>query len=326
LADFIISFFVRLKAYLQALNRNYGFNLKVNNLSVSPFLLTNEQEYLNWRKTKLENYPNCSHEPVIVDIACGDLSNAEYKQLIDLCSKNNFVIYHLNNSQQGDKDFVRKLGNKVGLHHLDNNLCADNDSITSLQVVDSGRHTGYIPYTNRRLSWHTDGYYNVPSQQIRGFLMHCVQPAAQGGENLLLDHEIAYIQMRDKNPDYIKVLMNDAVMTIPPNIEKGVEIRGEETGPVYSIDDNGYLHMRFSARTRNIKWFDDEITIEALSYLNSLLSDNNPYVFRYRLRAGDGIICNNVLHCRTGFEDGEQLGAGRLLYRARYFDRVSSEY
>ena len=81
--------------------------------------------------------------------------------------------------------------------------------------------------------------------------MHCAQPAAEGGENLLLDHEIAYIQLRDKNPAYIKALMKNNAMTIPPNIENGIEIRGEQTGPVFAVDEGGYLHMRFSARTRN---------------------------------------------------------------------------
>ena len=150
--------------------------------------------------------------------------------------------------------------------------------------------------------------------------MHCVQPAAQGGENLLLDNEIAYMQLRDENPAYIKALMRDTAMTIPPNIVNDVEIRGEQTGPVFSVDKSEHLHMRYSARTRNIEWYDDDITREAVVYLNSLLNVNNPYVFRYSLNAGEGIICNNVLHCRTGFVDDAE--HKRLLYRARYFDRV----
>jgi len=293
-------------------------------LSGNPFLLADESAYQRWRDAKLADYP-CNNEQVMVTVSSPELTKHEYGQLINLCDKANFAIYHLEEPQQGNKSFVRQLGNSVGLQRLDGNLCADDDSITSLQVIDSGRHAGYIPYTNRRLSWHTDGYYNTPDEQIRGILMHCVQPASEGGENLLLDHEIAYIQLRDKNPDFITALTNESAMTIPPNVENGIEIRGEQTGPVFSVDDDGCLHMRFSARTRNIEWFDDEITREAILYLNSLLSENNPYVFRYRLRAGDGIICNNVLHCRTAFSDDERSGSRRLLYRARYFDRVKDK-
>ncbi len=41
----------------------------------------------------------------------------------------------------------------------------------------------------------------------------------------------------------------------------------------------------------------------------------------YKMRPGEGLVCNNVLHTRTGFENGN--GAGRLLYRVRYHGRVA---
>lgn len=34
-----------------------------------------------------------------------------------------------------------------------------------------------------------------------------------------------------------------------------------------------------------------------------------------------GLVCNNVLHDRAGFDDDPQ--APRLLYRARYLDRLA---
>jgi hypothetical protein len=43
-------------------------------------------------------------------------------------------------------------------------------------------------------------------------------------------------------------------------------------------------------------------------------------VLRIRLEAGMGIVANNVLHERSGFVD--DAAAPRLLYRARYLDRV----
>ena len=36
--------------------------------------------------------------------------------------------------------------------------------------------------------------------------------------------------------------------------------------------------------------------------------------------AGQARICNKVVHTRGGFEDA---GQGRLLYRARYYDRIA---
>ncbi|HED33929.1 MAG TPA: taurine catabolism dioxygenase TauD, partial [Gammaproteobacteria bacterium] len=103
----------------------------------------------------------------------------------------------------GDKRFVAQTGLSLGLSRLDGNLCSDEDNISSIKVSDSGRQGGYIPYTDKKLSWHTDGYYNEPSRTIRAMVLHCVRPAQSGGENLLLDHEMAYIQLRDENPRFI---------------------------------------------------------------------------------------------------------------------------
>ncbi|TNF38714.1 MAG: taurine catabolism dioxygenase TauD [Gammaproteobacteria bacterium] len=264
----------------------------------------------------------------MVQIDQKGLSDVTRQRILALCHKTNMVIYQLQQPQQGDKHYIRELGRQLGLERLDGNLCADDDSITSLQVMDSDtRHAGYIPYTNRPLSWHTDGYYNLPEQQIRAILMHCVRDAVEGGENLLLDHEIAYIQLRDQNPEYIKALMRPDVMTIPPNVAEGQTLRTEQSGPVFSVDEQSQsLHMRFSARMRNIVWHDDDITRQAVAALNALLNPENPYVFRYRLKPGEGIICNNVLHNRTGFSDDPASGRTRLLYRARYYDRVHDDY
>jgi hypothetical protein len=46
-------------------------------------------------------------------------------------------------------------------------------------------------------------------------------------------------------------------------------------------------------------------------------------VFALRLAGGQGLVCNNVLHNRSAFNDAPAPGRGRLVYRARYFDRVA---
>ena len=92
------------------------------------------------------------------------------------------------------------VGARLGLQRLQANPFADEDGITSLETAPEKSARGYIPYSNRRLLWHTDGYYNPPQQRIRAFILHCVRPAAAGGENRLLDQEIAYILLRDADP------------------------------------------------------------------------------------------------------------------------------
>lgn len=292
-----------------------------NSQKKSPFMLECEDAYQRWRAQKMAGR-RCAVDDLRVDIH-GELSDLHLRAIQQLCKHNNLAIYRLLQPEQGTKEFIRRLGTGLGLSRLDGNLCADNDSITSLQVMDSGRQSGYIPYSNRPLSWHTDGYYNLPGQTIHAMLVHCVRDAQTGGDNMLLDHELAYIQLRDQNPDFIRALMRDDAMTIPPNMEGDDMIREARIGPVFSVDKmSGQLHMRYSARARNVIWRDDEPTRAATAALTELLTDKNPDVIKYRLQPGEGIICNNVLHMRNGFVDDPEPGKSRLLYRARYYDRI----
>ncbi len=292
-------------------------------MKFNPLNLADESGYQLWREQKIRAYENATHLNR-VDIEGGSVSLPELEKLRSALGVFNYSIYRVKNPHLATKQFVRDTGLLLGLDRLDGNLCSDEDNITSIQVKTSGRHAGYIPYTSRQLTWHTDGYYNKPSQTIRAMVLHCVRPAIRGGENLMLDHEMAYIQLRDENVQYIRAFMQDDALVIPPNIENGREIRGAQSGPVFSMDVlSETLHMRYSARTRNIEWKTDALTQEALSCMKALLNNNNPYVINYRMQAGEGIIANNVLHNRTAFEDAEAAEQKRLLYRARYYDRVA---
>ena len=287
--------------------------------SGSPFSLDNAEAYQRWRQQKLEQRP--AVEDLIVALENPFQLNAlEKSRVQDLCRRCNVAIYKVsNNDQSTDKELVHQFGLQFGLSHLDDNLRADEDDITSLTVTEQ-QGNQYIPYTNRPLSWHTDGYYNSPQDQVRGFILHCAQPAAEGGENSLIDHELVYLRLRDENPAYIEALMHPEAMTIPPNVDAGTEIRGACIGPVFSIDAlSGSLHMRYSARKRNIEWRDNELTREAADLITKIL-DIEDLAYKYRLKAGEGVICNNILHKRSGFNDSQD--EKRLMYRARYYDRV----
>ena len=296
-------------------------------INYSPFSLLPEAElaYQAWREWKLSVYPKRAEELLVAVDNPFALSELERAKMMDCFSRANMAIYTINNVNDfASKKVVETLGNKFGLKRLDSNLGADKDSITSLQVIEGGRKQGYIPYSNLKLSWHTDGYYNLPEQQIRGVILHCVSAAAEGGENALLDHEMMYIHLRDQNPAYISALMKTDVLTIPANIENGVEIRAAQSGPVFSVDEQtGSLHMRYSARKRNIIWTDDKITTAAVTAIDEFLASDSPWILRHCLQPGQGLICNNVLHNRTGFENDASRQQERLIYRGRYYDRLS---
>ncbi|HYA39634.1 MAG TPA: TauD/TfdA family dioxygenase [Candidatus Methylomirabilis sp.] len=288
----------------------------------SPFSLDNEAAYRRWREAKLNAYPTTAESLVVEIKDPRELTTAETRAMVRVCRKTNMVVYASPQGGREDKAMARVLGEQLGLHRLDNNMLADEDGITSLQVVAGKSQRGYIPYSNKRLLWHTDGYYNAPEARVRAFVLHCVSPAADGGENRLLDHEIAYMLMRDADPDHVRALMEADAMTIPANAESGEETRAASVGPVFSVDVAGNLHMRYTARTRSIEWKQDAATREAVRFLERLLAGESPYIFRHRMAAGEGLVCNNVLHNRTAFTDDVDKGIARLVYRARYYDRV----
>jgi hypothetical protein len=290
--------------------------------STSPFHTDNARGYREWRARKLDGFPADPAELMVSVADLARLTDSEQQAIVSACRRTNLAIITAGGCKASKED-LRAFGAQLGLHRLDANLCADEDGITALQVSDAGRKRDYIPYTNRRLNWHTDGYYNAPDQWIRAFLIFCAQDAAEGGENELLDHEIAYVLLRDADPRFIEALMHPQAMTIPANTEDGVDIRPAETGPVFSIEtETGNLHMRYSARTRNIQWRDDDMTRAAVGFLHALWETGSPYIYRCRLLPGQGVICNNVLHSRTAFRDDPATGRKRLMYRARYYDRI----
>jgi hypothetical protein len=111
--------------------------------------------------------------------------------------------------------------------------------------------------------------------------------------------------------------------TIPGNLEKGTLIRPDQSGPVFSISPiDGSLHMRYSARQRNVIWKDDKDTRDAAAFLLDLFRRGDDHIYRVRLDANEGVISNNILHRRDGFRDDPASGTKRLFYRARYFQRL----
>ena len=286
----------------------------------SPFDLSADDEYRAWRRTKLtaNGLPNM----VTID-TLGELSSAERERLLLTCERRNFVPFRVRNSLDDIEQQLRAFGRRIGLLEIDQNLCAEDSGVTAITVKKTTTDNVYIPYTNRPLGWHTDGYYNATDHQIRAWLLLCAQPASEGGENELFDHEVAYIRIRDENPEWIKALMAPDAFTIPSNTEHGEEIRPDHSGPVFSLSPHdGSLHMRYSARQRNVIWKDDPLTREAAAFVLDLCKRGDDHIFRYRLQAGEGVISNNILHRRDGFRDDPTTGTKRLVYRARYFQRL----
>ncbi len=314
---------------MQPENQIENHETETGRRAASPFNPGNDETYRRWRAAKLAAYPAgvCDLVVEIGDLAAP--SEAERANVASLCRRANMAIYTTCPAQPDGcvRDSLRAFAKGFGLCSTEGHRSAGDDGIVAIEVAREGGRKGYIPYSDRPLSWHTDGYYNAPADRIGAFLLHCVRDAEEGGETALLDPEIAYIALRDENPDFIAAFMHDEAMIIPANVEKDGKVRAQSTGPVFRVDPaTGALNMRYSARGRNIVWRDTPDTLAAARFLTQLLADDNRYVFRHKLAPGQGLICNNVLHARTGFNSPATPSdpGNRLLYRMRYLEKIAA--
>jgi len=278
-----------------------------------------DDRYREWRRARLGSYPKSVHEIVVPIDGLGNLTAEQHAAIGRSIKRSNMVIYRCRDTFV-DRAAVVSFAARFGLTHIDHHLCANADGVSELSVASTGVRSDYVPYSNRSLSWHTDGYYNDKPRQINAVILHCAQSAVSGGENALLDPEIVYIRLRDEDPRFIAAFEHPQCMTIPANTGAEGEIRPALTGPVFSYGAHGEIHMRYSARKKNIRWRDDPLTTAAREFLTEILAETDGPVFRYRLQTGEGLLSNNVLHDRTAFSDDQR--QQRLLYRARFFDRI----
>ncbi|MCI2400145.1 TauD/TfdA family dioxygenase [Aliiroseovarius subalbicans] len=233
------------------------------------------------------------------------------------CSISNIALYQVDPTPD-PRPALRDFAEAFSLRIAEKHRSAGGDGIVALRESDAPGQVGYIPYSKRPMNWHTDGYYNAPDDRISAMVLHTAQPAGDGGANQFLDHTITFIRLMDENPAFARALMAQDVLSIPADEATG---RPVSTGPVFFADpETGALQMRYTARTRSITWKDDPLTQEAVACLREALA-SDPLTITLRFAAGQGVLCNNVLHDRTGF-DAEADQSRRLVYRVRFHNRV----
>lgn len=283
-----------------------------------PFVPGNETAYRFWRAAKLANRPRSIEELLVPVADPGALAPAERSALLRAIARAGFAIY-VSGARAEDGTLPRRLGAQLGLRRLDANWLAGEDGVSRIAVSGAcDDRASFIPYTDRAIGWHTDGYYHPQQRRIRGMVLHCVRPAHEGGGNRLLDPDLAYIAVRDRSVRLAQALMQPDAMTIPERVDEDGVARAAQPGPVFSVDEDGGLHMRYTARTRSIAWKDDAATREAAAVLQDVLA-TSPDIWRIRTEAGMGLVGRNVLHDRTAFVDDPR--QPRLVLRARFLDR-----
>lgn len=246
---------------------------------------------------------------------------AEVSQLRQVLDRNNFVLY-----QYGDPGAAgyQQLCAALGLRRRIGNPAADPQQVSRITAAADASAGRYIPYTRHALKWHTDGYYNEDADRVGAFVLHCERAAAEGGGSQFLDPELLYLMLRERDPRLVEALSEADVFTVPANVVDGRTIRESFTGPVFDVDANAHLAMRYSERSRHLYWRDDDLITRAREAIHSILTGDCEWIVSHTLAPGQGVIANNVLHRRDAFEDSDNPAANRCLHRIRFNDRIAT--
>ena len=216
-----------------------GFNTE------SPFNVQNDAAYLAWREQKLSVAKTALSAGFVEISDPKNLTDSEKSEILSRCAATNMALY-TTPPESDDSTLranLRAMADALGMGLPEGHRSKGDNSIVALTVSNRPSQRGFIPYSRKALNWHTDGYYNAPDNTIRGFILHCVQDAMAGGVNQILDNDIAYIRLRDKNPDYIAAQMHPEAITIPQTHEEDGSLRPASNGPVFS-DECEDLIMR----------------------------------------------------------------------------------
>lgn len=267
-------------------------------------------EFLRWAEEKEKNIPQNS-DGILVNIHdINNVKTSEIAKIKETIYKYNSCIYSSKIALKSNTNLL-KFVELVGMRTYDCNNIESNEISTITPLQNS--KINYIPYTDKQLNWHTDGYYDKKS--IFSWLLHCVNPATQGGENYLLDHELVLREYLLRNDDINNLMAEDA-LTIPESKDTS---RPEISTYIFSFK-NKYrrLHMRFSMRKDNIGT--SAKASPAIIKLKEIIeNDCAKYSLTYKLQKNEGIITNNILHGRKAFKDDK---VKRKLLRIRSYERL----
>ncbi len=277
-------------------------------------LENHNDNYKRWAEKKLSSFTG-KIDDLMVEINNPEkLSKAEKDKMFQLLGTNNIVFFNINNIPKDMIGPIKKFASSLGLGDYDLDSKSDIDGLTEIKVYDHSKGGfEYIPYSDKPLKWHTDGYYNTKANSIYSWLLYCVNNSKNGGLNRYMDHEIAYI-LYNKMYKNIADLMDPKTYTIPKN---EMNNREEINNSIFSFHD-GRLHMKFSMRERNILW--NNKIFKEVDNLKKIIETSDEFHISHRFLSGQGVITNNVIHMRTAFTNSEN--KNRLLYRLRSKKRV----
>lgn len=282
------------------------------------FNLDVEEDFKRWRDEKLAAYPKSVGELVVELGDMTAMTEGEKGKIGELVERANMCVY-TSGSADLTMDSLLALGQQLGVTDTDKSRRHANSD----ELTDSGILGKAIPFTTRHVRWHTDATYYGSDKTIQALFLLCRQPALEGGNNKVLDHEVLYIQLREKAPEALRVLTGKNCFNYR-NPKTGAI---DETlgGKVFWTNVDGNLCHRFSFRKTDMAWSEDGDVSAARALLEAEILAESEHVIEGRLESGLGLISNNVLHTREKLVDSDIEPQKRLLFRTRFYDRVNCQ-
>jgi len=288
------------------INFNDGVNSKldINKLALE---FSNEDTVIkSIHKTKwdstLENIKNFEYQNNFFE------SKEMYNLLISFY-KYGFVI--IKNIPTND-NFIVKFANSIGSVRRTN--------FGEYFDVKSKSNPNDLAYTSLGLSPHTDNPYRNPVPCIQ--LLHCIENGVSGGLSTLVDGFTVTEDLKNKNPDFYKILSEIKVRF--KFIDKEVVL--EDWSELIKLnDDETFKQVRFSPRLDYVPMLEKgklDLYYRARKKLSEMYNSDK-YRIEFKLAPKDLMMMDNhrLLHGRTAYETKE----GNRFLQGCYIDFDSTE-
>ena len=136
--------------------------------------------------------------------------------LLQRCARWNMAVYRSAERRRRQGHRRAPSVRQLGLHRLDANWLADEDGISSITVSRAATAAAASsPTPTGRSSGTPTATTTRPHAASAPWCCTACGRRERAASNALLDHELAYIALRDASPRWMRALMAPDAMTIP---------------------------------------------------------------------------------------------------------------
>lgn len=225
------------------------------------------------------------------------LDKNDYYIILKNFEKNNKIL------KMKVKTIANLIGKTLAQNNLGKKLVEVKPKINLLKKLSKQKKLEKLRYhqTNTGGSIHSDGpQLKKPPNYV---LMACLKQANKGGHSIVTYTQPIYNFLKEKHPNYLKILKNNFLFE-----KRGFSHKKNNifTKPIFEKGKNffrfrylrEYIETAYKLKKINLK----DSQIKALNLLDKLIHSSR-FQKKFKLNKGDVIILNNntLAHGRTGF-------------------------